>query len=76
MVLIERSVETPRSPSMAARSLAGSTSRRPCRRADLEEASINNVQYLRISVKVVKVVSYEGVINDVVAVVAMSGVGR
>jgi hypothetical protein len=61
---------------MAARSLAGSTSRRPCRRADLEEASINNVQYLRISVKVVKVVSYEGVINDVVAVVAMSGVGR
>jgi hypothetical protein len=76
MVLIERSVETPRSPSMAARSLAGSTSRRPCRRADIEEASINNVQYPRISVKVLKVVLYEVVINDVVAVVAMSGVGR
>jgi hypothetical protein len=39
MVLIERSVETPRSPSIAARSLAGPTSGRPCRRADLEEAS-------------------------------------
>jgi hypothetical protein len=38
MVLIERSVETPRSPSIAARSLAVPTSRRPCRRADLEEA--------------------------------------
>jgi hypothetical protein len=39
MVLIIRHVETPRSPSMAARSLAGPTSRRPYRRADLEEAS-------------------------------------
>jgi hypothetical protein len=39
MVLIERSVETPRSPSIAARSLAGPTSRRSYRRADLEEAS-------------------------------------
>jgi hypothetical protein len=39
MVFIERSVETPRSPSMAARSLAGLTSWRPCRPADLKEAS-------------------------------------
>jgi hypothetical protein len=39
MVLIERSVEAPRPPSIAARRLAGPTSRRPCRRADLEEAS-------------------------------------
>jgi hypothetical protein len=39
MVLIQRSVETPQSLSIAARSLAGSTSRRPCRRADLEETS-------------------------------------
>jgi hypothetical protein len=39
MVLVEWSVETPRSPSIAARSLAGPTSRSPCRRADLEEAS-------------------------------------
>jgi hypothetical protein len=39
MVLIEQSVETPRSPSIAARSLAGPTSRRPCGHADLEEAS-------------------------------------
>jgi hypothetical protein len=38
MVLVERSVETPRSPDIAARSLAGPTSRRPCRRADLKEA--------------------------------------
>jgi hypothetical protein len=43
MVLIERSVETPRSPNIAARSLAGPTSGRPCRRADLEEASIHPV---------------------------------
>jgi hypothetical protein len=43
MVLIERSVKTPRSPSMAARSLAGPTSTRPCKRADLEEASIHLV---------------------------------
>jgi hypothetical protein len=39
MVLMEQSVETPRSPSMAARSLARPASRRPCRRVDLEEAS-------------------------------------
>jgi hypothetical protein len=39
MVLIEQSVETPRSPSIAARSLAGLTSRRPYRRADLKEVS-------------------------------------
>jgi hypothetical protein len=39
MVLIKRSVETPRSPNIAARSLAGPTSRRPYRRADLKEAS-------------------------------------
>jgi hypothetical protein len=39
MVLIEQSVETPRSLNMAARSLAGPTSRRPCRCADLKEAS-------------------------------------
>jgi hypothetical protein len=38
MVLIERSEETPRSPSIAARSLAGPTSGRPCRPADLKEA--------------------------------------
>jgi hypothetical protein len=34
MVLIELSVETPRSPSMAARSLAGPTSWRPDRHAE------------------------------------------
>jgi hypothetical protein len=39
MVLVEQSVEKPRSPSIAARSLAGPTSRRPFRRADLEETS-------------------------------------
>jgi hypothetical protein len=43
MVLIERSVETPRSSSIAARSLAGPTLRRFCRHADLKEAS--NHQY-------------------------------
>jgi hypothetical protein len=39
MVLIKRSVETPRSPTIAASSLAGPTLGRPCRRGDLEEAS-------------------------------------
>jgi hypothetical protein len=39
MVLIEGSVETPRSPSMATRSLAGPASGRPYSRADLKEAS-------------------------------------
>jgi hypothetical protein len=37
--LIEQSVGTPKSPSIAARSLAGPTSGRSYRRADLEEAS-------------------------------------
>jgi hypothetical protein len=64
MVLIERSVETPRSPSIAARSLAGPTSRRPCRRADLEEASINDVQYSRIPSRILKGASHEEVVND------------
>jgi hypothetical protein len=64
MVLIERSIETPRSPSIAARSLARSTSGRPCRRADLEEASINNVQYLRIPSRILKGVSHGKVVND------------
>jgi hypothetical protein len=39
MVLVKRNVEIPRSLNIAAGSLAGPTSRRPCRRADLEEAS-------------------------------------
>jgi hypothetical protein len=39
MVLIKRIVERPRSPSIAARSVAGLTSGSPYRRADLEEAS-------------------------------------
>jgi hypothetical protein len=42
--LMEQSVETPRSPSIAARSLAGPTSGRSYRRADLKEAS--NHQWL------------------------------
>jgi hypothetical protein len=77
MVLVERRVEAPRSPSMAARSLAGPTSGRPCRHADLEEASINNAQYPRIPSKVLEGTLHEDVVNDdVVVVVAMSGVGR
>jgi hypothetical protein len=75
MILIEQSGETPISPSIAARSLAGPTSGRPCRRADLEEASINNVQYSRISSKVLKGASFEEGVDDVVDEVAMSGVG-
>jgi hypothetical protein len=40
MVLIERSVETPKSPIITARSLVGPTSGRPCRHDDLKKASI------------------------------------
>jgi hypothetical protein len=53
---------------MAARSLAGPTSWRPCRRADLgERPQINNAQYPRIPSKVLKGASNEEVIEDVVA---------
>jgi hypothetical protein len=58
---------------MAARSLAGPTSWRPCRRADLKEAS--NAEYPRIPSKVLKGASNEEVVDYVVAEVAMSGVG-
>jgi hypothetical protein len=64
--LIERNVETPRSPSIAARSLAGPTSRRP---------QINNAQYTRIPSKVLKGASNEEVVDYIVAEVAMFGVG-
>jgi hypothetical protein len=37
---------------------------------------INNAHYLRIPSKVLKVVSYEKVVDDVVAEVAMSEIGR
>jgi hypothetical protein len=73
MMLIERSVETPRSPSMAARNLAGPTSGRPYRRADLEEALNNNAQYPRIPSKVLKGALHEEVVDDVVAELAMLG---
>jgi hypothetical protein len=39
MVLVYRSVEAPRSPYIAARSLGGPISRRLCRRVDREEFS-------------------------------------
>jgi hypothetical protein len=51
----------PRSPSMAARSLAGPTLGRPCRRADLKEASINNAKYPRIPDRILKGASHEEV---------------
>jgi hypothetical protein len=62
--LIKRSVETSRSPCIAAKSLAGPTSRRPCRLPDLKEASINNVQYPRIPNMILKGASHEEVVND------------
>jgi hypothetical protein len=74
--LIKRSVETPRSPSIASRSLAGKTSRRPCRHANLEEALNNNAQYPRIPGKVLKGASNEEIADDVVAVGAMLVVDR
>jgi hypothetical protein len=57
---------------MAARIVAGPTSRRPCRRANLEEALNKNAQYPGIPSKVLQGSSCEEVIDDVVAVVAMS----
>jgi hypothetical protein len=57
---------------MAERSLAVPTSRRPCRCANLEEALNNNAQYPRIPNQVLQGSSCEEVINDVVAIVAMS----
>jgi hypothetical protein len=75
MVLIERSVETPRSPSMAARSLVGPTSWRPCRRADLKEASNQQCPVSEDTSKVLKGASNEEVVDYVIAEVAMSGVG-
>jgi hypothetical protein len=50
---------------MAARSLAGPTSGRPCRRADLKKRSkIINGQYLRIPSRILKMASHEEVVND------------
>jgi hypothetical protein len=71
MVLMEQSVETPRSPSMAARSLAGPTSRRLCRRADLKEASNQQCPVSEDTQQ-----GLERCVDYVVAEVAMSGFGR
>jgi hypothetical protein len=76
MVLIERSVETPRSPSMAARSLAGPTSRRPCKRTDFKEASNQQCPVSKIPSKVLKGTSREEVVDDVATEVAKSGFSR
>jgi hypothetical protein len=66
LVLIERSVETPRPPSIATRSLAGPTSRRPCRHDDLKRPQVNFFQYPRISSRILKGVSYEEVFYNVI----------
>jgi hypothetical protein len=63
--LIKRSAETPRSPSIVARSLAGPTSKRP---------QINYVHYLRIPSRILKHTAHEDIANDVVAEVAVSRV--
>jgi hypothetical protein len=48
---------------MTARSLAGPSTWRPCRRANLEEASNNDAQYPRIPSKVLKGASNEEVVD-------------
>jgi hypothetical protein len=58
---------------MTARNLAGPTSRRPCRRADLKEASNQQCPVSEDTRKVLKDVSTEEVVKDVVVEVAMSG---
>jgi hypothetical protein len=64
MVLIKRSVETPRSPSIAARSLAWPTLGRPCRRADLEEALNQRCQVSKDTHRILKGASHEEVVNN------------
>jgi hypothetical protein len=59
--LIERSVETPRSPSIAARSLAGPTSGRPCRRADYKEATTRRYPVSEDTSRIMKHTSHEDV---------------
>jgi hypothetical protein len=77
MVLIEQSVETPRSPSIAARSLAGPTSGRPCRRADLKEASNHQCPVSEDTQQDLEKCAIVGEVVDYIVVeVAMSGVGR
>jgi hypothetical protein len=76
MVLIERSVEAPRSPSMAARSLAGPTSRRPCRRANLEEASNQQRPVSEDPQEDLEIHTCWRVVDYVVVKVTTSGVGR
>jgi hypothetical protein len=46
---------------MAARSLAGPTSWRPCRRADLKRLQVDDVQYPRVFNRILKGASYEEV---------------
>jgi hypothetical protein len=76
MVLIERSEETPRSQAW----LQGVWQGRP--RGGLvgvltsKRTQINDVQYPRIPSRILKDVLNEDVVDDVVAEVAMSGVGR
>jgi hypothetical protein len=59
--LIERNVETPRSPSIAARSLAGPTSRRLAGVPISKKPQIDDVQYLRIPSRILKGASHEEV---------------
>jgi hypothetical protein len=61
---------------MVARSLAGPTLRRSCRRADLKEDSINNVQCPRITSRILKGVSNEEVVDDAVAEVSTMKLGK
>jgi hypothetical protein len=58
---------------MAAKSLAGPTSRRPYRRADLKEVSNQLCPVSEEHSNILKGVSCEEVVNDVVAEVVMSG---
>jgi hypothetical protein len=64
MVLIERSVETSRSPSITARSLAGPTSGDLVGVPTSKRPQFNDVQYPRIPSRILKDASREEVVND------------
>jgi hypothetical protein len=64
MVLIERSVETPRSSSIAARVWQGRPRGGLVGVLTSKRSQINDVQYPRVSNRILKGTSHEEVVND------------
>jgi hypothetical protein len=64
MVLIVRSVETPKSPSIAARTLEVPTSRGLVGVPTSKRPQVDDVQYPRVSNRILKGASYEEVVDN------------